>query len=173
LRIASAWLLVLLLVGGCATVGDDRAGLAAECPGRFAPIAGLAEIRDDSLAARALGRAGTGGLCGARVYVVTTAVTVYRAWDSAVASSEFGAWWALDAPQGTRDDYRKAYAVCPAWSRLDRVVACSLKPGSRVVVGPGQSVDCGAGGFLAASATAQAYLHQSAVQFEACGPAQW
>ena len=38
--------------------------------------------------------------------------------------------------------YRNDYEICPSWSPLDRLSVATLKEGSVVVVGTGQSATC-------------------------------
>ena len=51
-----------------------------------------------------------------------------------------GQWWSYDAPKGDQAGYRKDYEICMGWNDLTWMATCTLKKGSVVVVGPGQSV---------------------------------
>lgn len=114
------------------------------CAGAIeAPVDALTAVRDDALRARVIGASGQGGLCGAEVFEVTRPMRVYRMWDAA-RGTRLGAWWSLERPTGSPEAYRAAFAICPEWSALDAAVACTLQPGARVVIGPGQSVRCAA-----------------------------
>jgi len=53
-----------------------------------------------------------------------------------------GKWWAFDRPDGKVRKYRSDYAICYEWSPLDKLTHCSLKGGTRLVIGTGQSVRC-------------------------------
>lgn len=114
----------------------------ATCPSNIPAPEGLRPIEDTALHESVIGAAGAGKLCAARTFEVVGTVRVYRVWNSAQAYTANGRWWALEAPHGTRDEYRAAYAVCPEWSALDRVTACDLRVGAHVALGPGQSVTC-------------------------------
>lgn len=91
---------------------------------------------------QAFGRPQKGGLCKGGIYKVKTPLDVYRVWDSSKPWSQFGNWWSFKAPSLTRQAYRINNAICPSWSQLDRVVKCTLKNETEVVVGVGQSVQC-------------------------------
>jgi hypothetical protein len=169
--------LVTALLAACATEPPVPAlvGLDGQaCAGTVAATGGLARRRDADLLARSRGRPGEGGLCDGRTFVAVAPVTVHRLWDSTRPSSEFGVWWALEPPQESRDDYRRKYAICPDWSRLDRVITCTLQPGTPVVLGTGESVACGAPeATLPRSAAVQAFLPELRTRFMACGSAPW
>lgn len=101
-------------------------------------------VDDGALLAKAIGQAGQGLLCQGQVYQskVDAPVVLFRAWNSTNPHSEFGNWWAFGKPDGKVADYRKDYEICYQWSPLDMLVQCTLKPGTRVVVGTGQSAQC-------------------------------
>ncbi len=140
--------LILFVPGGCAGItginnpvqlGID--GIA--CVGEIEkPPAGLIQSTDKELRLKALGASGDGKLCTGRVYLAEQSVTVYRVWNSTKSYSAFGGWWSFDRPRGPRQDYRKANEICPSWSSLDRMTSCSIKIGTKIVVGPGQSANC-------------------------------
>ncbi|WP_446810705.1 hypothetical protein ACH50O_03750 [Methylomonas sp. 2BW1-5-20] len=137
--------LLLVLVGACANLNPDLAGSAANsaCAGDvIQPPAGLVEVIDTELRHAAEGQPGKGKLCKAKVFMAQMPVAVYRVWDSSRAYSVYGSWWSLAYPAGSRESYQKAEAICPEWSALDRVTVCNIKVGARVVIGPGQSMDC-------------------------------
>lgn len=124
---------------------------AARCVGSVRrPPAGLREVADPALLAQGIGGPGEGRICTGKVFEARApGVVVWRVWNSARPYTEKGAWWTFDRPQGPRARYQAAYAICPEWSALDRVVRCTLKQGARVVVGPGQSARCAARTFPA------------------------
>lgn len=101
-------------------------------------------IEDPQLLAQALGEPEKGGLCQGQVYQsnADAEVVIYRAWNSTNPHSQFGQWWAFDQPSGKVAMYRSDYEICYQWSPLDKLVRCTLKPGSTVVVGNGQSAKC-------------------------------
>ncbi|MES2298378.1 MAG: hypothetical protein V4582_15125 [Pseudomonadota bacterium] len=137
-RRAAAGALVLLLAA-CATVvpgGSDCVGVIGPAP------AGLREVQDETLRALALGAPDKGALCAGKVYVAEKAVTVYRVWDAAKPFTLYGRWWSFTRPQGPRAQYQRDNAICPEWSALDKMSACTIKVGSKIVTGPGQSAQC-------------------------------
>jgi len=125
------------------------------------PPPGLVEAKDEALLAKTLGASGEGKLCAGKVFKVTYPLTVYRVWDNSKSYTAFGSWWSLSPPQGPRDAYREANDICPSWSALDRMSVCTLKIGAIIVIGPGQSADCG-GTTYAKSAVNQVYMQNDA-----------
>jgi hypothetical protein len=153
-----------------AALGID--GLA--CTGQIiTPPAGLVEQMDPALLASALGAAEQGKLCAARVLLVQQPVQVYRVWEQAKPWTALGGWWSFDPPAGPRDAYREKNAICKAWSALDRVSTCTLKVGSRIVVGTGQSAKCD-DGVYPPSAVNQVYMANDSragqLMVEGCTP---
>ncbi len=137
-------LLAALLLAACASApprgetGID--GIACTLPDAPLPVA-LRALPEQAVPLAAEGASGHGGICRGRVYEVREPLEVHRLSD-ATRASPLGPWWALRPPAGSRDAYREAYAVCRAWNALDIAITCTLKPGTRVVVGSGQSADC-------------------------------
>jgi hypothetical protein len=112
------------------------------CVGNVAALpAGLTEQPDEGLLREAQGASGKGNICFGRVFVVRESVQVHRLWEEQ-RQNMHGQWWTFTVPQGSRESYREAHAICRSWNALDRAVSCTLKPGTRIVVGPGQSADC-------------------------------
>ncbi|WP_185745569.1 hypothetical protein [Pseudoalteromonas sp. J010] len=99
-------------------------------------------IQDDALLSKALGAPLQGKLCQGAVYQSTHDIVVYRAWNSTNPKSQFGQWWSFSRPSGLTADYRKDFEICYQWSPLDKLVKCTLKAGTKVVVGNGQSAKC-------------------------------
>lgn len=161
LRLLAASLTLLLC--GCAQL-PARQGQATgidgiACVGAVAaPVPGLVEASNPALLGRAQAATGKGGVCSAAVYTVTAPVTVYRVFDSGNPHSRLGSWWALKTPSGTRADYRAANPICAEWSRLDRVVACEIRPGSQVVLGTTQSATCQDGSTYPKTADIQVFV---------------
>lgn len=113
------------------------------CVGRITPPSFAAkEVSDAALLAEALGASGKGGVCAGKVFMLQEEVRVYRLWDSSRTYSVYGRWWSLSRPEGSRDAYRADYAICPAWSALDRLTSCTIKAGTLIVIGPTQSASC-------------------------------
>ena len=92
------------------------------------------------------------------IYQVTAPTTVYRVWTAAKAYTQLGGWWSFTAPRGPRAAYQRDNAICAEWSALDTVSSCTIKLGTRIVVGPGQSADCEGDADFAASATNQVFI---------------
>lgn len=137
--------LLLLLLPACAVapprgeVGID--GIA--CAIADAPVPAALQARPELAVPRAaVGASGHGGICRGRVYEVREPVQIHRLWE-ARRRDEIGTWWTFRVPTGSRAAYRADYAVCRAWNALDHAVTCTLKPGTLVVIGPGQSAVCG------------------------------
>lgn len=157
-------LCVLLALAGCAAPGGPgpapELGIDGEaCEGRVPEaVPGLMPSDNPALLRQARLASDKGGTCAARVYAVQQPVVLYRVFDSTVPYSRFGGWWSTTQPAGTQDAYRHAFAICPAWSRLDRVVSCEVHPGTQVVVGTTQSVSCGDGQVFAKTAEIQVFV---------------
>ena len=141
-----------------APVGID--GVA--CVGRITTaVPGTTEIRDPESVRQAQDVSGKGGICAGKSFVAQAGVRVYRVWDASRAGSELGRWWGLSKPAGPRDQYRQDFAICAARSALDRLVACDVKPGSELVIGTTQSIDCDEATYPK-SANQQVYLRNDA-----------
>jgi hypothetical protein len=143
------WLIMtalVVLVLGCATQPAITPANAPACEGSVVLPSALAgkfkSVDDPKLLDKAMGEPLAGGLCQGAVYQSTEEVTIYRAWNSTNPGSQFGSWWALTKPAGKTADYRKDYEICYQWSPLDKLVQCTLKVGTTVVVGNGQSAKC-------------------------------
>lgn len=123
-------------VPSAACLGDTA--LPPSLVGKFEPI------DDPTLLASATGKTGEGKLCQGQVYQAKAGetITVYRGWNSRNSYTRLGSWWAAQMPSGFTRDYRVDYEICYKWSPLDKLVRCELKPGTKVVVGTGQSVAC-------------------------------
>ncbi len=143
--------LLLLTLAACASLPmqarhsqiDTRGIDGIACIGSIiTPPAGLLEIHDNALLQQALGASGEGKLCAGKVFVAKKPVTVYRLWNSDKAYTAYGRWWSLSLPTGPKAKYRKDNDICPSWSRLDRMSVCTLKIGTKIVLGPGQSAKC-------------------------------
>lgn len=94
----------------------------------------------------ATGKPGEGKVIKPFVVRLTRDLSVYRLWagpavkDAQGRTSRIGQWWTFDAPAGTLESFRRRYEVCEKWDTLRFVAHCTLRRGSVVVVGPGQSV---------------------------------
>ena len=78
------------------------------------------------------------------IYYTNTgkSIQVYRVWDETKPWTMLGKWWTLDVPQGSKEEYRKANAICPEWSPLTGVVSAELKHGAKFFVGTTKGVEC-------------------------------
>jgi len=117
------------------------------------PLASSVEIVPDSDRAYAAadptgatGKPGEGKVTRPYVVRLTKDAKVYRLWagpevsDAQGRTSRIGQWWTFEAPSGTLASFRRRYEVCEKWDTLRWVASCTLRRGSVVVIGPGQSV---------------------------------
>ena len=140
-----------LALSGCANLASDAGpgehgidGIA--CVGSVAgSVDGLSESGNPTLVAKARMTSGKGGVCAAKVFAATKPVVLYRVFDSSKPYTKYGSWWSLNPPGSSRAEYRAANAICPEWSKLDRVVSCEVRPGTQVVLGTTQSAECADG----------------------------
>ena len=156
------------LIYGCATYSEPT------CVGTTALPASLANqfeaVTDPELLAKAIGQENRGMLCEGQVYQAKAdaKVVLFRAWNSTNPKSQLGNWWAFDQPMGKVAEYRKDYAICYQWTPLDMLVQCTLKPGTRVVVGTGQSIQCSPYLSYPVSATQQVFVDNAEASTEGC-----
>ena len=158
-----------VIIAGCVNnPTQSLSTVAPECEGSVELPPHLATlfkpIEDTTLLDNALGEPNRGGLCQGQVYVSLeeTPVQIYRAWNSTNPGSQFGNWWAFEKPAGAVADYREDYEICYQWSPLDRMVSCTLSPGTKVVVGNGQSAECSQYLTYPVSDKQQVYIEDSA-----------
>lgn len=140
------------------------AGLPAALAAQFEPAT------DAPLLAKAVGQANKGGLCTGQVFQAKAdaSVMLFRAWNSTNTKSQWGSWWAFDKPEGKIADYRKDYEICFEWTPLDMLVQCRVKPGTRIVVGPGQSMQCSPYVTYSASPRQQVFIDNATAALENC-----
>ena len=83
-------------------------------------------------------------LCQGKVHISKAGyhVKVFRVWNSSNPKSRLGHWWAFHNPEARISQYRENYEICYQWSPLDKMVSCKLKPGTKIVIGNGQSAKC-------------------------------
>ena len=152
-HLTTSFLFFAILLSGCATpkpisettstINTSQSSESLTCIGQINPPPdGLQESTNSLLLQKALGNNGEGKLCKGKVYEATKAVTVYRVWDKDKDYTLYGGWWSFELPQGTREEYRVKNDICPSWSPLNQMSSCTLKVGSKIVVGPGQSATC-------------------------------
>jgi hypothetical protein len=76
-------------------------------------------------------------------------VVLYRAWGGGSATGmgnyaqRLGGWWSLQNPISqypSVTDWRVTNAVCPTFNTATTVTQCTLKPGTKVIIGYTQSV---------------------------------
>ncbi len=125
-----------------ATAGEQNCLGSTELPDHIATQ--FVAVNDPTLLNSALGQPEQGKLCQGQVYQAKadSQVILYRAWNSTNPYSQFGKWWAWNKPFGKVAQYRSDYEICYQWSPLDKLVSCTLKAGTKVVVGNGQSAKC-------------------------------
>ena len=68
----------------------------------------------------------------------TTSHTIYRAYTT--KWNKLGRWWSFTKPEGDKDAYRKANAICSEWSDLTYVVQCTLS--TPYITGTTSEVQC-------------------------------
>ena len=127
-------------------------------------------IEDAQLLNEALGSPDKGKLCQGQVYKSKkdAQINIYRAWNSTNPNSKFGKWWAFQEPSGEIAKYRSDYEICYQWSPLDKLVSCTLKPGTKVVVGTGQSAECSAYLTYPVSVKQQIYIDEASISLSNC-----
>lgn len=141
---------------GIALLGSNA--YADDCVGAvIAPPVGMVETTDDALLASAIGAPTKGALCKGKVFVAEKPVTVYRVWDASKSYTLYGRWWSFDLPKGPKQAYQVANDICPEWSPLNIMSSCTIKVGTKIVVGPGQSAQC-TSALLPASPVNQVYI---------------
>ena len=115
---------------GIGRLRQYRQGRGCEtCIGQLpAAIDGLNPSANPGRLAKAQMPLHKGGVCTAAAYAVAAPAAVFRVYDGTRPSSAYGGWWSLTRPTGSRDDYRAQNAICNAWSALDRLIVCRLKP---------------------------------------------
>lgn len=139
--------LLSLSITACSSVhhpgGEPLRGIDDQaCIGQIQSPQGMTTVIDSSLLHQAQAATDQGGLCAGRVFVVQQKVRVYRVWDSGKSYTRLGRWWSLSKPVGPKENYQHDYAICPAWSALNRLVSCDVKVGSSIVIGTTQSAAC-------------------------------
>lgn len=168
----------MIALYGCVSHPVSIQGLATELAASCLGSASLPHnfenkfeaIDNRQLLNEALGGTDEGKLCQGQVYRSKEAsqVTVFRAWNSANPNSEFGNWWAFEKPSGEIAKYRSDYEICYQWSSIDKLVSCTLKPGTIVVVGTGQSAICSDYLNYPVSVKQQIYIDQASTSLSDC-----
>src|SRR5580765_2572256 len=132
----------LAALSGCAHSLHVRDPLASSL--EFVPESDRAYAAADPTGAT--GKPGEGKVTRPYVVRLTKDTRVYRLWagpdvrDAQGRTSRIGQWWTFEAPSGTLASFRTRYEVCEKWDTLRWVASCTLRRGSVVVIGPGQSV---------------------------------
>lgn len=106
------------------------------------PQSCVKEISDSTLIKKVVLQKDSGGICKGVVFEVTKPIVVYRIWNSKYPDSRLKNWWTFDKPVGTLESYRENYEICCQWGPRDTMEICTLKVNSKIVVGPGQSINC-------------------------------
>ncbi|ENK1947515.1 hypothetical protein AB3A00_003426 [Vibrio cholerae] len=136
--------------------------LSGELSDKFTPV------QDESLLSQAIGEPLQGKLCQGSVYESTQDVIIYRAWNSTNPKSQLGQWWSFELPSGYTAGYRKNFEICYQWSPLDKLAKCTLKAGTKVVVGNGQSAKCSEYLSYPVSEKQQVFISEAASVVENC-----
>jgi hypothetical protein len=163
-KLMATVLALLFALSGCANLaGDagssDRGIDGVPCLGSVvSPVEGLTESSNASLLVQAQMPTGKGGVCAAKVFAATTPVVLYRVFDTSKPYTKFGGWWSLKRPGNSKAEYRAENAICPEWSKLDRLTRCEIRPGTQVVLGTTQSAVCADGSLYAKTATIQVFV---------------
>lgn len=145
-RLYTAAITFLFMLSGCSSQPIHLEALGIDgiaCVGAItAQPAGLIETTNLTLQKKAQFASEKGGLCSAKVFLVTSPIPIYRVYDATQAHTKFGEWWTFKPPSGAKESYRAANAICQEWSRLDRMLSCELKIGTEIVIGTTQSAVC-------------------------------
>lgn len=180
-RIGRAFLvLAVIALAGCARLVPVRgpSGETFEVPRAIAGSLELVAAGDATYASAdpkdATGAPGVGKVSTPYVVRLTRDLPVYRLWagpavrDAQGRTNRIGEWWAFDPPDGTLAGYRRRYEICEKWNTLRWVAQCTLRRGSVVVMGPGQSVSAqtcedpsGRENYPANDRDLQVYIHQA------------
>jgi len=89
---------------------------------------------------------GEGGISQGIVARLTQDIPVWRLWsgpekkDSRGNTNRIGQWWGYDPARGSQQEYRTRFEICLPWNDLTWVAKCTLKKGTVVAIGPGNSV---------------------------------
>lgn len=152
-------LLSLALLAGCATTGQPAPALdeaqacatGTPCKGyimgllpafeRVAVDGSEQGQKAAEVLKYSLKPSGEGGLCQGEVWRSKARVSVYRLYDG-VNAREKGRWWSFAPPEGSAEQYRSAYEICPEWNTFTQAVVCQLPASTLIAVGPGQSATC-------------------------------
>ena len=125
---------------------SPQLGLPPQLAGKAVVLAEADPDYARAVVASAIKPAGQGGVYAALVVRITEEIPVYRMWngpaktDARGNTNRLGGWWSYDAPAGPVGKYRTDYEICLGWNELAWVATCTLKKGSVVAIGPGQSV---------------------------------
>ena len=164
-----------LCLASLPTEAADQAAANPPCIGNTNLPADLADkfeaVDDPQLLSAAVNTTpDAGNLCQGKVYQLKPGddITVFRAWNSTNPKSKFGTWWAFQMPTGRVADYRAGYEICYQWSPLDKLVKCHLKPGTKIVLGTGQSAKCSEYLTYPVSDKQQVYIADSATAHTVC-----
>ena len=101
----------LLKSPGQENIGPDGIACVGHTP---TSVLNLRVVNNDDLLALARAVSGKGGMCSARTFAVVEPIVVYRVYDVAKGSANYGKWWSFNHPAGSKDDYRAAYGICKA-----------------------------------------------------------
>lgn len=151
--------LAATILAGCAANHHETGSVHAPevCPASF-DGSRFEIVTDSSLTKGSVGLPEAGGVRCATVLALKAGqtATVHRVYGS--GARPYRRWWTFSLPGTDSSAYRKQYGICPAWNSLDSLVTCELAPGTRIALGPGQSVRCGTDPTYPASDSLQVFL---------------
>jgi len=153
-----------LLVKQPPSACPDNPELPAELLASFEPV------EDEALLSAALSAPKKGGLCQGKVYKTKEKVEIklYRVWNSMDPESRLGNWWVFDRPDGKISKYRSDHGICYEWSPLDKLTHCTLKAGTKLVIGMGQRVRCPEYSIYPSSKAKRIYLESASEAVSDC-----
>ena len=157
-------LTITAVLTGCAGLPNNAPGGSVGVDGVACvgtpqvPAQGVQASDNPALLAMARLPSDKGGVCEAKVLAVTAPVVLYRVFDADKPYTQWGGWWSLQPPAGTKEQYRADNAICPEWSPLNKVVSCQVRPGSQLVIGTTQSAQCADGSIYPKTAQTQVFV---------------
>lgn len=141
-----SWIVGALVALAATSAAADELKLPKKLEGKAVVLAATDADYARAQVDGAVKPAGQGGISEALVVRLTADVPVYRMWngpdkkDARGFTNRIGQWWGYDAPKGKVEQYRVDFEICNGWNDLTWVATCTLKAGSVVAIGPGQSV---------------------------------
>jgi hypothetical protein len=78
-----------------------------------------------------------GGMVTASVWELREPIDL---WHLSSLDTGIGWWWALSAPRGKLESFRREMALCEGWNSMRRLVHCRIPAGTRILAGRGRHV---------------------------------